>query len=217
MSLVKYLARLASKGPAEEKLADSLGQRMRLEIASRFEDLDPKSMMGAGKPATEMRLKAMESSMRKADHAGVSGNQWEHAVGKVQEKLDDSKDFGKWTSIGQPTKEQTATNLQNIRDHYRLLRRKEDDIYHQIGQHENSLYADPVPKSLREKRARIGEKLNHAYAKESDASELNRWLRDKSIGDSSRPIKLRDHKSGITKDSLARWIKKNQGGGPGEP
>ncbi len=212
MSLKKYLAKLAAKGPAEEKFADSLAQRMRLEIAHRFEDLDP-SMMGAGKPATEMRLKAMESSIRKADHPDVSSRQWDKAAEQVQNKIDHVRhDFGKWTSIGQPSARDLINDYNRKSDHYRHLRGKEQDINGRIGQLNTELFTDPYNRMprLQEMRAEIGKKLDAAQGKQEDAGKLWNWLRKTGMGEGSRPIKLRDHKAGITKDSLEKWIKKNQ-------
>jgi hypothetical protein len=127
VSLAKYLAKLAGKGPAQEKLADSLGQRMRLEIASKFENLSPE-MMGAGKPATEMRLKAMDSSIRKSDHPDLSHRQWNSALEQVQNKLDKQQDFGKWTSMGQPSSKDLLQDYHRKHSHYTDLRVKEGNI-----------------------------------------------------------------------------------------
>lgn len=123
MSLAKYLAKLAEKGPAQEKLSDEIGQAMRLKILSRFENLSPE-MMGAGKPASEMRLAMKSPEIGKAAHPDVSNSQYMAAMDKLVAKSKKTEDFGKWTSMGQPTTNETVKHYENLKKIPHVSRRQ---------------------------------------------------------------------------------------------
>lgn len=73
----------------------------------------------------------------------------------------------------------------------------------------NQMDAD-VPRSLQAKANEIINAEHRAFKKEEDARSLFFWLKQRGMGEDSRPIKLGDHKDRMKKWSLDKWIKKNQ-------
>lgn len=211
MSLKKYLAKLAAKGPAQEKLSDEIGQAMRLKILSRFENMAPE-MMGSGKPATEMRL-AMNwpehPAIGRSSHPDVSNAQYLAAMDQLVAKSGKTEDFGKWTAMGQPTTNDVAKHYEGLKKEKFKQWDKRRPIEEAINELKSMDY--DIPRSLEAKAQKMNSAENRVFRKEEEARNLWLWMKQKDLGKESREVKIGDHKAGIKKWSLENWIKKNQG------